>query len=224
MDEASGERGARGGARDAEGARGAEGASPGERQPYPRTRRAQGAARDPQGTGRGAHARAVLYALEMLATGRVYADGAERVAAACGVGIDLAGRAILEARDRLDWSASADPDSVRAAWVASVSAVAVDAMERGKHEAALQALEMRARAAGIIAAPAAAQVAVSVGAAGALDASGLARELEAAQDELRRLAAARASRALPPPGAAQGLPEIDRAREGGGNGDGGGAA
>ena len=82
MDEASGERGARGGARDAEGARGAEGASPGERQPYPRTRRAQGAARDPQGTGRGAHARAVLYALEMLATGRVYADGAERVAAA----------------------------------------------------------------------------------------------------------------------------------------------
>ena len=215
----------------ADGAGGAGGASPGERGPDARTRgptgRERGARSDPRGAGRGAQTRAVLYAIEVLG-GRAGAvappDAAARIAEACAVSQDTATRALREAQDRLDWAVSADPGAAREAWIASVGAVASDAIAHGRHEAALAALEMRARATGIIAAPAAAQVAVSVGAGAGLDASGLARELEAAQDELRRLAAARAARALPPPGAAQGATEIDRAREGGGVGDGGGGA
>ena len=133
-----------------------------------------------------------MVALEYAALPTQRPDAVERVAERAAVSLDTATRALREARDRIEWAASTDLDSIRAGWLAEVAAVGQDAVRRGRHEAGLAALELRARAVGLVAQRSDTTVQVAVG-AGAVDAGQLAARLATAQAELASIAERRAA-------------------------------
>ena len=124
-----------------------------------------------------------------------------------GCAADTAHEAYAEARDRLDWAASADPDAIRAAWLASVDSIANEAIRSRKLEVGLAALELRGRATGVV--TTSPHVAVHVGGAPATP-EALQERVLRAQAQLEQLRSA-------------GLPArlLPKATEGGGSQEGG---